>query len=413
MHAVPLRPLPPLAILAACAQLSCAAGAADRADVSRRDSAGVEIVENDAGLAAAPGQWLVSPDPVAEIGAVDGDAPYQLFRVTSAALLGDGRIVVANAGTHEIRFYDSRGMFLRSVGHAGEGPGEFRSLYDLWAGPGDSIHAWDFQLRRMSTFTPEGSFAGTRQARMQQHHYGIGTLDDGSLVAGAPMAVQDPGPDGILEAEMLVLRDDPAKDVIDTIGRHVHSRAGLVEIPGVTTRAARPLVFSSVTSADAAGSRIAVSTGRDPEVWLYQPVDGRITVVRWNDAAVPVSDADGDAFAQIEIERAPDEMRPRMRQRFENERFAEHFPFAGRVELDADGRLWVEHWLHPHAEDPPMWTVFAPDGSMLATVELPRGFHLLDVRGDVVVGRVRDELDVEQVRVYTLIRSSDDDGGGG
>jgi hypothetical protein len=58
--------------------------------------------------------------------------------------------------------------------------------------------------------------------------------------------------------------------------------------------------------------------------------------------------------------------------------------------------------MHPHSEDPPMWTVFARDGRMLATVEMPPGFHLLAARDEVIVGRVRDDLDVEQVRSYRV-----------
>jgi len=49
-----------------------------------------------------------------------------------------------------------------------------------------------------------------------------------------------------------------------------------------------------------------------------------------------------------------------------------------------------------------MWTVFDREGRMLATVTVPGGFHLYDVRDDVIVGRMRDELDVEQVRTYRV-----------
>ncbi|WP_419943063.1 hypothetical protein [Candidatus Palauibacter sp.] len=68
------------------------------------------------------------------IGTAGGDPAYELFRVGGAMRLSDGRIVVANAGTGELRVYDPDGIHLASWGGQGDGPGEFGPMAP--GGPG-------------------------------------------------------------------------------------------------------------------------------------------------------------------------------------------------------------------------------------------------------------------------------------
>src|SRR5690606_3293779 len=60
--------------------------------------------------------------------------------------------------TEEIRFYGPDGRFLLAAGRSGQGPGEFERLGGLWRLPGDTLAAYDGQLRRISLFGPAGGF---------------------------------------------------------------------------------------------------------------------------------------------------------------------------------------------------------------------------------------------------------------
>jgi len=44
------------------------------------------------------------------------------------------------------------------------------------------------------------------------------------------------------------------------------------------------------------------------------------------------------------------------------------------------------------------------EGGILGPVELPEGFRPTDIGEDYVLGIIRDDLDVEQVRMYPLHR---------
>ncbi len=48
------------------------------------------------------------------------------------------------------------------------------------------------------------------------------------------------------------------------------------------------------------------------------------------------------------------------------------------------------------------WLVFAPDGQLTATVEVPVGLTILGIDEDVVLTLWKDELDLEYVRLYRV-----------
>ena len=56
-----------------------------------------------------------------------------------AIRLSDGRIVIANRMTHEIRYFDSTGTWIRSSGRKGQGPGEFSDPFYIQPLRGDTF----------------------------------------------------------------------------------------------------------------------------------------------------------------------------------------------------------------------------------------------------------------------------------
>ena len=106
---------------------------------------------------------MVAPEPVLSIGTFQGDTIYQLFQVQGAKRLGDGRIVVANAGSGELRFFDGQGSFLAAVGRKGEGPGEIERPALVGIFGGDTLVVVDRQLRRISLVRPEEGFLASKR----------------------------------------------------------------------------------------------------------------------------------------------------------------------------------------------------------------------------------------------------------
>jgi hypothetical protein len=70
---------------------------------------------------------------------------------------------------------------------------------------------------------------------------------------------------------------------------------------------------------------------------------------------------------------------------------------------DAESNLWVADYLAP-GDEQPRWRVFDPEGRMLGTIETPIGFTIHEIGSDYLLGVERDELDVEKVVIYRLIK---------
>ena len=93
-----------------------------------RDSAGVTIVESTALPERGAGGWTLNQAPFLTIGTFEGDTLYQLYQVSGAIRLPDGRFAVSDNGSFQLRIFGPDGTFQRSWGREGEGPGEFQSI---------------------------------------------------------------------------------------------------------------------------------------------------------------------------------------------------------------------------------------------------------------------------------------------
>ena len=100
-------------------------------------------------------------DTVATIGGLEGSGLHVVARGAIVAVDRLGRILVGNHMYSEISVFDSTGVFLRTVGRAGEGPGEFDILLHIDAGPqyvhvfdsrGRTLFDYDFRVVRIDRF---------------------------------------------------------------------------------------------------------------------------------------------------------------------------------------------------------------------------------------------------------------------
>jgi hypothetical protein len=101
----------------------------------------------------------LQPGPVTSVGVVEGDPTYELHNAVASVRLADGRLVVANAGSSQLLFFDTAGVFLHSAGRAGGGPGEFRRLTGLYTYGRDSLLAVDAAGNWIAVFDTNGAFA--------------------------------------------------------------------------------------------------------------------------------------------------------------------------------------------------------------------------------------------------------------
>lgn len=401
----------------ALAVAACGEGQAGSAsDVVRRDSAGVEIVRSDAPAWSGAERWRVeTDDPMLDVGSASAPADQELYQVTGLARLSDGRWVVANGGTNELRFYSPDGELVARAGSQGEGPGEFRRLSGLARLPGDSLLAWDGAVPRVSIFDPTGNLA--RSFRLEDppadivgapelsvsRAFPIGVFRNGSLLArGLQLPTGDAPPDGLAKPTRVYFRYAPD----GTYGRLLATYPDAERWMRVTESAIeiRTLPFTVISLQAVAADRWYFGGADRYKIAVHGPDGGLSRLIRRRHEIRHVSEADQETYVTDRLEGLDDpDARSELRRSLREMPFPSTFPAFGDLAVSRDGHLWVHDYRKP-GEPPPPWSVFAPDGRWLGDVHLPEGFDPMWIDEEVVAGVWEDELEVEHLRAYRLVK---------
>lgn len=107
--------------------------------------------------------WHLSATPSVSVGVAEGDQPYELSQATSSVRLGDGRLIIANSGSQELRVFDPAGRFLSAIGRKGQGPGEFEGPLQLRSAGADRYTVYDLNQQKLALFDAAGHLLGEQR----------------------------------------------------------------------------------------------------------------------------------------------------------------------------------------------------------------------------------------------------------
>jgi hypothetical protein len=366
-----------------------------------RDSAGITIIESPAALEDRPFALQPAAAPAADIGAVEGPAEYQLFRVSGVALLPADRLVVANGGSQELRFFDTGGRFLNRAGRRGDGPGEYQFPMLVPSPFRDSLLVYDAFARRFSVLTADGAFVRT-VTPTQRIGEPVGILADGRIVTSQNSARGGPDtPEGVMPNRIAVAIADLPSASADTIGFFEGPDLFFASQDGRISFTAVP--FDVGPSVAAGADRIFVTPGRVPEIREFDANGTLVRIFRVLRDPVPVTRQQFDAFVEARVAQASDDnAAAELRRRYANMPLRDALPAYQRLLVDAEGNVWAERY-RPDDAAPPAWAVFGPDGAALGTVTLPAAARIQTVANGLLIATRRDEMDVEHVVVWRLV----------
>jgi len=389
--------------------LACAGAEAGGAGVTVRDSAGIEIVENSSPKWKDGTGWRLGYTPEVDIGVLEGADAYQLFQVRDTKRLSDGRIVVANGGTSELRFYDSDGTYLASSGREGGGPGEFQQLGWMRTFGGDSLMVYDFSLGRMSVFDDRGTFGRSFKITPvgeASFVIGVDVFSDGMVLAKSPLIFAGGIENGLNRRDELFQTHTATGEPVDSLGAFPGPDQ-FVESGGSGNRryiAVMTLPFGRSPAAAVYGTRFCFGASDTYEIACYDRDGSLQRLVRRAVSPRPVTSADFEAYKAKELSGIDDEDQRRdAERRFEEMPIPETQPAYATFTLDAVGDLWVREFTAGEAATW-TWTVFDPEGRMLGTVAMPADFRVTQIGDEFVLGLWKDDLEVEHVRLYPLIK---------
>jgi len=104
------------------------------------------------------GNEIFSIEEDLKIGVVEGDENYMFNIITFLAVDDEENIYVADVGEDHVKVFDVNGEFLRVVGRAGQGPGEFGRIMDVQINAKNELMVIDGGHRKILYFSQDGEF---------------------------------------------------------------------------------------------------------------------------------------------------------------------------------------------------------------------------------------------------------------
>ena len=398
-----------LTLLVGAAISACAEPRSGASTALVRDSAGIQIVENTAPQWKEGQGWTLSAEPAMDIGLVDGAPQYQFSSVIAALRLPSGEIAVANGGTQEIRYYGAAGEYVRTVGGAGGGPGEFQFLSWIRGLPGDSLLAYDMRQRRLSTFDSTGALVASKTLTFDGQ---TGSLRPVERFPDGTLLVQTGSTFSASEVKSGARRDSVIYLHSSADGTRLNAVTGLrgsegfIKTDGQSISVAK-LPFGRSSSYSLAGERIFAADNDTYEIRVYSPEGKLERLIRRSAEARPVTQADIDKVKRKRIDEIDSPgFRKEMEGMMAEMPIPATMPAFAEFRTDDAGDLWVQEYPGADVDAPSTWTVFDPEGRMLGGLSMPERFRPMQIGSDFVLGVWKDDLDVEHVRMYALQKGS-------
>lgn len=336
--------------------------------------------------------WSLAPEASVRLGGEE--AP--LYGVEGAVVMSDGRFVVSNRDG--LLVFSREGRFLRTVGQAGDGPGEFRLITSLSRGPNDSIFAFDHWSQRVSVY--DSALALVRTARVEKAGNPlilVSRLSDGAWV-GREMDDFVDGPPYTL------VRDTIAIGILDgSLGsfRAVGAFPGRMTTTSLVAgrRAFRAAPFSPEVAHTSWRRCVFISTSESNLVEVYTIEGRRLRSFRAPGRLRPISDEHLQRRLTFDLQAATEAEAPVVRRLLENEARPEHLPFYHRAISDQWGRVWLQEYEPPWGLSR-RWYVVSQSGMTLADVEMPEAMRVFSIDQRGILGRALGPFDEELVEFW-------------
>jgi hypothetical protein len=381
---------------------ACGGGDARTGDVQVQveDSAGVRIVTYEA-TPATVAPFRLPAEPRYRHGTSQGDYEFQGINV--GRLFPDGGAVVADQWNSDVVVLSPDGTTHEVLAQRGEGPGEIIYPYSMFVLGQDSVLVPDRRLSRLTLFVGDSV---AHMASLPRSGYlgvaGIGSSGELLLMHRTPYRSWFDIEEEWLAGHMY--RFETETGALDTVASYDHVHR---ERSGQLGPIIRPVGEVTV----ATGQFVQTRSDRPEIIWRLP--DGTVTqIVRWRPEPTPLTDELLEPVEAYErmigwlnygvSEARLDEIVQEDMARY-RAMIGQPLPLFGAPFADAAGNVWLPSYRPAYPEEGSPYTVISSDGEWLGQVETPPRFRILDVTGGLVLGVLRDDMDVENVVVYELV----------
>lgn len=383
------HPLPLLALAAACGVGEPRTGLGNPT-VDTLAGGAVRVANHAPTLWSDTSGWRLVPERV--IAPAEG-SPGELGDVTRLVADAAGNAFVMQILPSVIKAFGPDGTWLRDIGRAGDGPGEFRD--GMLALRGDTLVIQDPNNQRLTLYRTDGTLLGTARSQCCFFSSSMPLLDRGVVM------IMGPAPAGVSAARIAYYLTRLDGTMIDTIVRPAPperdpaatawsiSRETGGKVQSVTVGI--PGLPHDLVTWRSDGLRVSGNTGRYA-ITLQRGYGDTALVIESDAPQLLRTVAERDALFDANLAGQPEAWREAIRAVAERDRIPLERPRWSAMATDPEHRLWVG--LPGPGADVTILEVFSPDGVLLGRVPAPHP----------------DILDGYWTRDHVFLRDSDADG---
>ena len=358
--------------------------------------------------------WKVTPEPELIFGTEEGDRNFQFYRVYSVIQLSNETIVVSNSGTHELRFFDSNGNFIKSTGQNGRGPGDFGNWssmrlhkYDV-----DSFLVNDNMNNRVQIFSNDGELINVRTIEKIDNAYNPSysdTYTDNSILIRSVIGpgFMMPGKPGEIRYFEFGFHRLLPDWTYDKMVFKIADRPRIEnEYKGVTNFPYIPLTSAPIYVTDSINGAL-FSAASEPIITRIDTAGKMTHTYEWN---VPRTKTDSvwDRYKQ-EYYLEPLSNDPDRKALYEHMftldlPIPENIPALSELKIDSEGNIWAKRFILPW-DDNEVWDILSSNGEWLTTVEVPGSFTITEIGSDYLLGYTRSNGFIE-IAKFPLIKNT-------
>lgn len=362
-----------------------------------------------------PPVWGAAPRLVEEmrIGALEGPEQETFGRLVAAAVGPSGEVVVADELGPSLRLFGSDGRYLRDLGRAGQGPGEYLQLAGVRFTREGHVAVWDPGNERITIFAEDGSVV--RVIRVNS-----------TLRGGAdPFQVDTAGnfyvravrsQNGGVISQYTWIRLGPEGSVLDSLPI---PRAAPNGRPLTVLTRNGPLEPFTVETVAALGPHGDQVVGRTDDYTLWWPHgNGRVMRIERTSRVVPMGREERQQWRAVldwMQSMSGTDAQPFMP-------IPSKKPVFRGLWVDEEGRVWVHRYVEavhvPMSEEeretrratpplewvePPVWDVVDDRGVFQGSLQLPMGAFPVAARGRKVWVIARGPMDESYFVRYGIV----------
>jgi hypothetical protein len=382
--------------------------AARPAALARASFAQQQVVPLITARAIDPGRWALVAERV--IQPPDGDTT-ELLDPADVSLGNDGTLAVVESRPARVKVFGPDGRFIRSVGRAGDGPGEFRVGFSALRG--DTLIVHDPQNVRTSFFNVRTGALLTSRTSVCCTWYPIGVDGGGRVVVRSTAGTASAGRGEVQAFARFLLAGTAAETVFVTV-RHARDEIRVWPVrEGTEVRITvpTPLQPRNFFAPQPDGMFL---TGWSGEYLLRVTRTGRDTVALFGRPFTPsrVTSAEKRALIDQRIASVRESNKwaseAVLRAAFDPSLVPDTRPAYDMVAVDQAGRRWVR--LTTTDTTVVTYDLFDRDGRWLDVVRVPGAGWPREANGPIAWGTDRVAVPLEDaagrplIRIYRIVR---------